>query len=513
MEYRAPKVTSMVSKILHILHTFFILTFFQYLSSLSSIFCCCLGSHFHVLESTGDGYFICVVAEKEDDMVKIFPLKHENVVRFDPVKGCAILDFKPKSLGGGQLVVAPTDGGAFRFQVFDEKGKVIIHNLVVPSSQSAITFQANTIQLDSTTLKLPNSGAKITKTQAKSYKVWIATLEASFHEAMKSGGMESLLKEIVYTLWQCHKMHNWAFPAKRMVKVLTQWSKMVVNQGGVSICVNNPILANSLLYAATFCEGEDHQNLKTALRLYEMALAGYDDPQTLQEMGNLRRLVPLSTVLCNTGLAAKRAGEYDKAERYYLQGFEMETLRKPWRTSKKNKNMLVSASRNGSERSDVFVKNLQYLYGGHAEIRKGKLVMESSLVFQGQRSVQYRVSALRTMYKKMSDARPHIINPVVRADFAGLIANKANWGRGYQGGMYQQFQKQVVLAMEKYKTCDGKATPITWTLDPASVAIAEKGNDIVKPSQCEVCLKTVKAIMRCRYVSSWFSSGVFFEFL
>ena len=137
---------------------------------------------------------------------------------FDPVKGCAILDFKPKSLGGGQLVVAPTDGGAFRFQVFDEQGKVIIHNLVVPSSQSAITFQANTIQLDSTTLKLPNSGAKITKTQAKSYKVWIATLEASFHEAMKSGGMESLLKEIVYTLWQCHKMHNWAFPAKRMVK-------------------------------------------------------------------------------------------------------------------------------------------------------------------------------------------------------------------------------------------------------------------------------------------------------
>ena len=51
----------------------------------------------------------------------------------------------------------------------------------------AMTVSANTIQLDDITLSLPNTGDReITKTQVKGYKVWIAALEASFNEAMKS---------------------------------------------------------------------------------------------------------------------------------------------------------------------------------------------------------------------------------------------------------------------------------------------------------------------------------------
>ena len=385
-----------------------------------------------------------------------------------------------------------------------------------------MTVSANTIQLDDTTLSLPNTGDReITKTQVKGYKVWIAALEASFNEAIKSekgSKMGSLSKEVVYTLWQCHKMHNFVFPANRMLQVLSRWSEsMMVNQDEAalsSVCENNPVLTNSLLFAATFCEDEEHQNLQAALSLYEMALCGYRDPKTLQDLENLFRIrmVPLETVLNNTGLAAKRAGAFDKAERYYLEGFETQTLRLPWgakkgaskKQTKALRNMKKGARKNALvtpiHGNEVWLNNLQYLYGGILEIDEEHLVIQSSPISPDWKrgTVEYRVAALRAVYRRLSAARPHIINPRLRDAFAGMVMADENWTPGKPGGVFEQFRKMEVHAKEEHeaekKAGTAVAKPMTWKKD--EISKPEKGK-IVPPRECEVCLRKMEKIKFC----------------
>ena len=78
-----------------------------------------------VIEKTDDGKFVCAVPASGKDMVGIVTLSPQNFVRVNPAKGASCcLDFKPRNLGGGRLVVTLTDGDAFRFQVFDSTGVI-----------------------------------------------------------------------------------------------------------------------------------------------------------------------------------------------------------------------------------------------------------------------------------------------------------------------------------------------------------------------------------------------------
>jgi len=114
-----------------------------------------------VLQKIGDRFQCFVVSGSGD--VKMLLLKPENFVHLgvagvNETTETNFIDCTPSNLGGGRLTVSQTIGGAFRFQVLDLVGKAVLHNLVVPSAQSAITFQANTIQITGTE-DLPCAGA------------------------------------------------------------------------------------------------------------------------------------------------------------------------------------------------------------------------------------------------------------------------------------------------------------------------------------------------------------------
>jgi len=305
------------------------------------------------------------------------------------------------------------------------------------------------------------------------------------------------MKEVVYTLVVCRDMHEWVIPAKQMLTILSRWSAVADPRA----CVNNPALCNRLMNASCFCEHQSHQNLSAAVQLYELIVAGYREATTFPAGGLISPDSSLETLLCNTGLAAKRAGQFDKAEKYYLEIFESQILQQPWNVdeSAMNKSKLMTPTKGFD--NNVIVKNLEFLYGGRVGFDGTALNIIAIGIHGtwGKGTVEYRVAALRKMYRRMAEARPPIINPDVRTQFANIISEEKIWGVG--GPVLREFrirQEEIEAKVE-----EEVAKAITWK-EKKSIA---ESSIIVNPRQCGVCLKELKSSLRCAGCRAVFYCG------